>query len=295
MIQSMTAFVRGSSSSREGDWLVEIRCLNHRYFEFSLKTSPYLYPLEARIKDFVQDFIRRGKVSISITKNYNEEIVQRVKLDDGMVSMYLSAVDKLKKRFKVSGEINVQDLLGLPHILSFEHLKEDDPEKCWFQLQKILKRALASVVRIKRIEGKKLMQDILKRLDTIEKAMTNIEAHTRGNVERYFQKLKERADQLLSERAKGNDKDWIYREVAFLADRSDVTEEIVRMKSHLGLFRERMCADSDVGRELDFLCQEMSREINTLGAKAQHFEISRQTVLVKGEIEKIREQVQNIE
>jgi len=160
-------------------------------------------------------------------------------------------------------------------------------------LKKILKQTLAQAIKAKELEGRKLAVDMEKRLIAICRAIEKIEQHARGQSQHVFQKLSERVDLLLAEKEK--DMDRMRREVAFLADRSDITEEIVRMKSHLDLFRSRLKNSTEIGRELDFLCQEMNREVNTMGSKAQLFEIATEVVFVKGEIEKIREQIQNIE
>ncbi|MBI3306544.1 MAG: YicC family protein [Candidatus Omnitrophica bacterium] len=293
MIRSMTAFVRTVASPREKSWVVEIRSLNHRYFEFSMKSPAVLFPLENRIRELVQQKMKRGKITLSITQNSESEDGAQLKLNEKAVQRYLDAVSKLQKRFKLKMDLSAQEVLRLPEIFEVERATEEDAEKIWPQLEKALKRALESAIHAKEREGKKLGADVTERLTQIEKAVHQIENHTKDREGRYFKKLSERVGQILQEQAL--DAERVYREVAFLAERSDITEEIVRIKSHLNLFRSRLHGSSEIGRELDFLCQEMFREINTMGAKAQFFEISRQTVFVKGELEKIREQVQNIE
>ncbi|MBI3313225.1 MAG: YicC family protein [Candidatus Omnitrophica bacterium] len=293
MIRSMTAFVREAASPKESDWVVEIRSLNHRYFEFSMKTPAVLFPLENRIRDLVQEKIKRGKVTLSISHNSEAPEAGDLKLNEEVVARYLKAIRTLKKRFKMKAEVSVQDILGLPEVFKVENGREENPEKIWHKLEKALKHMLENASRVKEREGKKLAEDMAMRLDKIEKATRQIEQHASGHKERYFNKLSERVSQILDDRE--IDKERVSREVAFLAERSDITEEIVRMKSHLELFRSRLRISTEVGRELDFLCQEMLREINTMGAKSQFFEISKETVFIKGELEKIREQVQNIE
>ena len=292
MIRSMTAFARISAPSRQGQWVAEIRSVNHRYFEFSLRLPPALYSLESRVRELVQRQIPRGKVTVAITQNGSEDPVQELALDEDVVKFYVSAMSRLKRRFKLGGEVAVGDLMVLPRIFAVKK-SDEDPEQSWSSLLKILKRALAQAVKAKEVEGSKLAADIRGRLHNVARAIGKIEMHASGNAERYFKKLKERMNQLLSEKEK--DPERIYREAAFIAERSDISEEIVRMKSHLDLFEKRLKANSEVGRELDFLCQEMNREVNTMGSKAQLFEVSTETVFVKGELEKIREQVQNIE
>lgn len=293
MIRSMTAFVRMAASPKEKNWVVEIRSLNHRYFEFSMKSPAVLFPLESRIRDLVQEKMRRGKITLAVSQDNEAGESGDWKLNEKAVSRYLGAIRKLRKRFQLKPELSVQDIIGLPEIFTVGPAREEDAEKIWPQLEKILKRVLESALRVKEREGEKLTEDIAGRLGKIEKAVCQIEEHALGHAERYFKKLSERVGQILKDQEV--DPERVCREAAFLAERSDVTEEIVRMRSHLELFRSRLRAESEIGRELDFLCQEIFREVNTMGAKAQFFEISRETVFVKGELEKIREQVQNIE
>ena len=293
MIKSMTAFVRLAGSPKDKQWSVEIRSLNHRYLEFSMKSPAILFPLEGRIKDLVQSKIKRGKITLAITQDNEAEITENLKLNEEAVSRYLGAIRQLQKRFKLKSEVSLQSILTLPEIFTSEREPSGDADKIWPQIEKVLKRALDNAIQVKQREGKKLAEDIFDRLDKIEKTVGQIEGHAKGHEKRYFKKLTDRVTQLLKDQEL--DSDRVYREVAFLAERSDVTEEIVRMRSHLELFRSRLRVDSEIGRELDFLCQEMLREINTMGSKSQFFEISRETVFAKGELEKIREQVQNIE
>lgn len=292
MIRSMTAFARVSAPAPLGKWIVEIRSVNHRYFEFSLKVPPSLYSLEGRVRERVQAQLRRGKVSLSIIQDNGQEAVKGLSLDETAVRSYLAAVEKLKKRFRLQGQISISDLIQVPGLFSFSK-PEEDPEKNWLPLQRALKKVLAEAVKAKQREGGKLARDISSRVRKISQAVARIELLAAETPKRLFEKLKGRVEELLAEKEK--DLDRVTREVAFLAERSDITEEIVRMKSHLELFEKRLKSETEVGRELDFLCQEMNREINTLGSKAQLFEISTEVVFVKGELEKIREQIQNIE
>ena len=292
MIRSMTAFARVSAPARGGRWALELRSVNHRYFEFSLKLPPALGALETPIREWVQSRIRRGKITLAVAQDSEREKTKGVSLDEEAVRLYLGAIGKLKKRFKLAGEPAVGDLLKLPGIFTAE-TPEENPETVWPGLKKILTRVLDQAIKAKELEGGKLAVDIRHRLDAIAKALEKIERHAQGQTARVFQKLSERVNQLVME--KEMDADRLAREAAFLADRADITEEIVRLKSHLELFQSRLKGDGEVGRELDFLCQEMNREINTVGSKAQLFEISTEVVFVKGELEKIREQIQNIE
>lgn len=292
MIRSMTAFARLTADGRRGRWIVEIRSLNHRYFEFSLRLPGALNALETAIRDLVQSEVRRGKITVAVSQDSEEEKFKAVSLDEAVVRHYLAAIRRLKRRFRLTDDVSLADLLKLPGIFKMESL-EGEPEKVWPDLKKIMQRTLLQLVKAKEAEGRRLAADIRKRLQTIAKSVARIETLSKGSAERVYKKLAERLDQLLAEKEK--DPDRVHREAAFLAERSDITEEVVRMKSHLELFGSRLNGNTEAGRELDFLCQEMNREVNTMGSKAQLFDISTEVVFVKGELEKIREQIQNIE
>lgn len=292
MIRSMTAFARVKTSAKEGSWAVEIRSLNHRYFEFSLKLPPTLSALETEIRELVMAEMRRGKIMVAITQDFANGSPRKVSIDEAAAAFYIAHLRKLKKRFKLEGEILVSDLLKFPDIFAGEG-SEISPEKSWPSLKRALLRTLEQVRKAKETEGRTLLQDIAGRLDKIVQAVKKIEQHAQGYPERLFKRLKEKVELLLKD--SGKDPERVEREAAFLADRSDITEELVRIKSHLDLFRNRLKGNGEVGRELDFLCQEMNREANTMGSKAQLFEVSTEVVFVKGELEKIREQIQNVE
>jgi uncharacterized protein (TIGR00255 family) len=289
----MTAFARVRDIKKKNGWTVEIRSLNHRFFEFALKAPQDLYPLEDRIRELLHSQISRGKISVNISLGDSEEETKLLTLDEAAAEKYLRAAERLRKKFRLEGEIMLGDLVRFPGILSAEKV-EELPEKKWRHLQGLLRKALARTLQMKEREGKRLARDMASRLRKIGHTVERIEKSVAGQSQYYFEKLKKRMGELLRESG-SEDKDRIYREAAFLAERSDITEEIVRMKSHLALFERRLRGKAEVGRELDFLCQEMHREVNTMSAKAQLFEVSQDVVLIKGELEKIREQIQNIE
>lgn len=240
----------------------------------------------------VQTSMRRGKVNVSITQDQGESRNDAVQIDEEKVAFYLSNLNKIKKKFKIQGEVTISDLIRLPGIFGTEESTADS-DKDWPKLKKVLTNALDGAHKSKQIEGSKLAKDIQSRLDAVAKAVVKIEKHIQGQSERFRVRLLDRIQTLIQDKAV--DPDRLEREVAFMAERTDITEELVRMKSHLDLFKKRLQQENEVGRELDFLCQEMNREVNTMASKSQHFEISTEVVFVKGELEKIREQVQNIE
>lgn len=290
MIRSMTGFARASSRQKNGGWSVEIRSLNHRYFEFSLKASPSLYPLEDRIRELCQREIRRGKVTINISEGDTSGF-EEVTLDEKVLRFYLSALRKVQRRFRLQGSLQVSDLLSLPRIFSVEK-KAAQPERLWSFLRPILSEALERLKRARVREGQALAKDLLVRIRKIKRGVAWIEKRAKGLPQEYYEKLRERIQNLFQARAEDP---RIWQEAALAAEKVDVTEELIRLKSHLRLFQEKMKEKGERGKELDFILQEMNREANTLGAKEQDIGISREVVSIKAELEKIREQVQNIE
>ena len=292
MIRSMTAFARVSLAALGKHWAVEIRSLNQRYFELSLRLPPAMYPLEAQVRQLVQSVMHRGKISLSISEEGRSGESLAYELDQDQVRAYLASAKKIKSKFKLEGKLTVEEIMRLPGVVK-EKAAGDVPAWNWAKLGGLLKKALDKAVRHKEEEGDKLDKDFRQRLDHIVKTVHKIETLVQGNQKIYFEKLKNRLHDLLGDEKLETDR--LYREVAFLAERSDITEEMVRMKSHLELFEKWLGRQGEIGRELDFLCQEMNREANTMASKAQLFDVSQEAIAIKSEIEKIREQVQNVE
>ncbi len=290
MIHSMTGFARASSRKKKGGWSVEIRSLNHRYFEFSLKASPSLYPLEDRIREFCQREIRRGKVTVNISEEEASGLAE-VTLDEKVLRFYLSALRKVQRRFQLKGSLSVSDVLSLPRIFSVEK-KAVSPERLWSLLKPVLGQALERLQQARLREGRALAKDLLVRIRKIQGGLERIEGRVQGLPQAYYEKLRGRIQSLFDTRAEDP---RIWQEAALLAERADVTEELIRLKSHIRLFLEKIKGEHEVGKELDFIVQEMNREANTLSAKGQDVGLSREVVSIKAELEKIREQVQNIE
>lgn len=292
MIKSMTSFARTSLTAKEDGWVVEIRSVNHRFFEFSVRTPSSLSSLEAKIREFVQGKIKRGKVTLNISQDNGAKKHDQLFVDEEAAKFYTKSVQELKKKFKLEGELLIGDLLKMPGLFTTEP-QAVNPEKVWPSLKRAIDKTLTDALKARSIEGAKLAKDMTSRLDTITKSAKAIERLAKNRTSKVFAKISEKVDALIGD--KDLDADRIHREVAFMAERTDITEELVRLDSHLSLFKEKLKEDKEVGRELDFICQEMNREINTISSKSQLFEIATEVIAVKGELEKIREQVQNIE
>ncbi len=287
----MTGFARASAKGQASGWTIEIRSLNHRYFEFSLKVPPSLYALEDRIREHCQRSIRRGKVTLNITEANNAGL-EDVALDEKVLKFYLSSIRKIQKQLRLEGSLSVSDILTLPRIFSVEK-KSVAPEKLWVTLKPSLENTLKQLMVSREKEGKILAKDLLERITKIEKALFRIELRAKDIPKEHYERLRERIGELFEKKFSENDRVW--QEAVLIAEKADVTEETVRLKSHLHLFREKIAKAQEVGKELDFILQEINREINTLSVKSQNVEISKEVIMVKAELEKIREQTQNIE
>ena len=292
MIRSMTAFARVSLVAGGRNWVIEIRSLNQRYFELSLRLPPAMFAFEAQARQLVQSVMRRGKVTLSIAEEGKSGEASKYELDPDQVQAYLDSAKKLKTKFKLEGKLAIEEILRLPGVVK-EKTAEVDGAWNWKKLSVLLKEALEKAVFHKEAEGAKLDKDFRQRLEHIARTTHKIETLAQGSSKVFFEKLKGRLKELLGDEKLGEER--LYREVALLSERSDITEEAVRMKSHLELFTTWLGRQGEIGRELDFLCQEMNREANTMASKAQLFEVSREAIAIKSEIEKIREQVQNVE
>lgn len=292
MTRSMTAFSRWSAPSTDGKWAIEMRTINNRYFELSVKLPAHLANFESRARDLIHAQISRGKIFVSISDEGSYQAEADLDLDEAVVRRYLKGIKRLQKDFKLAGSVDISEIVKLPGIFHYEK-PERDAEGDWKKITPFLKKALDQLIAAKKEEGKKLSHDMRERLDSVTKALTEIEKKSTAQPAAHMERLRKRMKELLGEMPL--DEERIYREAAFLAEKSDITEEIVRLRSHLDVFRKKLQADQEIGRELDFISQEMNREINTIGSKSQHFEIAQEVVFVKGELEKIREQAQNIE
>ncbi|OQA53403.1 MAG: hypothetical protein BWY44_00220 [Candidatus Omnitrophica bacterium ADurb.Bin292] len=292
MIKSMTAFSRVVLTAGGKQWAVEIKSLNQRYFELGLRLPPALLPYETQVRRLVQGMIRRGKVSLAVSEEGNGEQRLSYELDRAQVKAYLDSAATLKKKFRFEGRLLLADVLRLPGVVR-EKVNTRAKTLSWPEFQRILVKGIERTISLKREEGRKLAKDIRERLEKISRTTDSIEKLVKQKQSECFVKVSRRIREILGDEKM--DQDRMAREVAFLADKSDITEELVRMRSHLKLFTKWLSQAGEFGREMDFLCQEMMREANTMASKAQMFEVSKEAIAVKSEIEKIREQVQNVE
>ena len=293
MIKSMTGFGRATKIFSNKEITVEIRSVNHRYFEFSARVPRIYSYLEERLKSHLKTTISRGKVEVSVMIAAVEgETTSVVKINQGLAREYLNALKSLSEELQVKNDITVSQLARFSDIFTVTRA-EDDEEDIWKMVEETTSEAVKKFVIMRSIEGEKMEQDLLKRLNNIERWVEQVEIQSPKTLENYRNRLEAKMEEIL-----GNntiDEARILAEAAIFADKIAVDEETVRLRSHIKQFKDILQVNEPVGRKLDFLVQEFNRETNTIGSKAQDVEVARIVVDIKSEIEKIREQIQNIE
>jgi uncharacterized protein (TIGR00255 family) len=293
MIRSMTGYGRKEVSEGDVHFTIEIRSLNNRYLDIQLKSPRALAGMESRVRKSVQERFSRGRFDIFITRNGERERSGRLVVNEALAEQYIGALRDLKSRFGLGGDVELSTVAGLQDIITVAEANEN-PETLWQVLSPGLTQALGELERMRAEEGAALAGDILARLDTIEGLASHIRAKAPATVEYARKRMMETLGRLLTEQP---DPVRVAQEIAILAERTDVTEELTRLCSHLSQFRAVLKESSPegIGRRLDFLIQEMGRETNTIASKAMDAGISLDVVNIKAELEKVREQIQNIE
>lgn len=293
MIKSMTAFGRAEIASDEGTFVVEIRCVNRRYGEVSVRLPQLWLPLEDRIKKLVTQRVARGRVDVTVRMKVDGGIVPQIAVNVPLAKAHFEALRDLTATLGIKEPVALDTLLGIEGIITVCE-PEVDLERSWGVLSRCVLEALGSVEAMRVAEGQAIYDDFKDRLEKIEQQIHTLKAMAPSVLSDYHQRLTERI-KVLTEGRVELDPSRLAQEAAFLADKSDITEEIVRAESHVKQFRTMLETEEPVGRALDFLLQELNREINTIGSKAGDAELSQKVVGLKSEIEKIREQVQNVE
>lgn len=290
MIKSMTGYGKGEAEDEGRRFIVEIRSVNHRYCDVAIRLPRRYAALEGEIKKTVAVAISRGKLDVTLTMEGNEGTASGLEVNTTLADSYYSALCTLKERLGLAGEITLRDISSVPDIIS---MKEEllDIKRDWPFIEAATNKSLEALDDMKTAEGAALTSDIFARLEKIDFAIDDVEERAPVVVASYKERLAERIRGMGYEPDQGR----LVQEVACLADRCDISEEIVRLKSHLGQFRAIAVSPEHSGRKLDFLIQEINREINTIGSKGNDAIISQKVVDLKAELEKIREQVQNVE
>ena len=288
----MTGFGRAEGDTTLGKVFVESRSVNHRYCDINIKLPKRLTLFENRMKEMIRSQVSRGRIDVSFRlENSGEEKVQ-LSVDLDLAKQYYRVLHELKEKLQLKDDITLNLLAGAKDLIM---AKEEigDLEPYWQEVLRILEQSLKNMDDMKRLEGESLAHDLKQRLESIAEQFQMIKQQFPSRLETALSRLHDRLRSLLE--GMEVDPSRFQQEIAFLAERTDITEEIVRAESHLTQFRTLLEGNEPVGRKMDFLLQEIHREVNTVSAKANDAEISQRVVEIKSELEKIREQVQNIE
>lgn len=292
MIKSMTGYGKGEAAYAGGRIVVELRCVNHRYGEISVKLPRVLMPFENEIKKRVAEKLNRGKIDVFIQlESAAQAGVPTANLP--LARGYYRALTSIREALGLAEEVDLALIAAQRDVIAVSAEAEAAIEEIPAELVEALEAGLARVDQMRSFEGESLRADFKKRRETLAELIARVEKRAPSVVAEYAQKLKERIQALTQE--SGLPEERVALEVALLADKCDITEELVRLESHLRQFDETLERSEPVGRKLDFLLQEINREVNTIGSKANDAEIAACVVELKGELEKIREQVQNVE
>jgi len=292
MLKSMTGFGRAEGETTLGKVMVESRSVNHRYCDINIKLPKRLSLFENRIKEIVRSQVSRGRIDVSIRlDNSGEEKVQ-LSVDLDLAKQYYRVLQDLKEKLQLKDEITLNLLAGGKDLITAKE-ESGDIEPYWEEVLPILKQSFKNMDDMKQLEGESLVKDLQQRLEHIAKQLQLIKQQLPSRLKAYHIRLQDRLRSLLE--GMEIDPSRFQQEIAFLAERADITEEIVRAESHLAQFNTLLGGNEPAGRKMDFLLQEIHREVNTVSAKVNDAEISQRVVEIKSELEKIREQVQNIE
>lgn len=292
MITSMTGYGRAQQQVGFRDITVEIKSVNHRFFEFSARTPRGCGYLEEKLKTYLQERISRGKVEVNVIVQVTEGDAAEVQLNKALAEAYVQALRGVGTELELRDDLTLTALARFPDVFTVRRAPENEDE-VWAAVRTVTEDALERFVSMRATEGRRLMEDTLSRLREIERLVGIVEEKSPETVAAYQERLTAKIREVLAERQ--IDETRIITEAAIFADKVAVDEETVRLHSHIGQFREILAAGGAVGRKLDFLIQELNREANTIGSKAQDAAIARIVVDIKSNIEKIREQIQNLE
>lgn len=292
MIRSMTGFGRASKEDEIRGFTVEIKSVNHKYLDLNFRMPKNLAGLEDRMRKLIQNKISRGKVDVYITQNdFKSQGVVAV-FNDSLCDSYVKCLESIKERYNIKDEITLQLVSRFPDIISVIQ-EEENIDELWKCLSTALEGAIDVLVKMREAEGLKLQENIYNRCESIKQMVDTIEERTPIIIENYRERLHTKLTELLGD--SGIDENRIAMEVAIFIDKSSIDEEIVRLNSHIVQMKDTLHSDEAIGRKLDFIVQEMNRETNTIASKTNDLETTKIVLNIKNEIEKIREQIQNVE
>ena len=290
MIKSMTGYGRGKYENENREYTVEIKSVNNRYSDISIKLPRNISYLEEKIKKEISSKVSRGKIDVFITFYNNSTKGKNIKFNNELVKMYVNELKQLALENNIKDEIQITDISKFPDVLTIENT--EDEELIWNELQIPLKEALNNFIEMRTIEGQKIHDDLLMRINDIQEKVNTIYQNSTRLIKDYIVKLENRIKELLN--TENIDENRLAMETVIYADKCSVEEEITRLNSHIFQFKN-LIEENVVGKKIDFLIQEMNRETNTIGSKSSSTDITNMVIEMKTQIEDIREQIQNIE
>ena len=293
MIDSMTGFGRGQAEVDNATATVELRSVNNRFCEVSARLPRNLGEYEGEVQARLKKAFSRGRISAQIQVDITSDDVLPIEVDQENVRAYMTLLNRLRAAAGITEPVRLEHLLNYSEIFTTAEATSEQSEKMWKAAEEALEQAIVELRRMRRQEGSALLADLEARIETIDNVLVAVEHRAPNRVEEARERLHSRLKELLADERL--DADRLEMEIAMVADRLDITEECVRLRSHLDMFRQALNSENPEGRKLNFISQEINREVNTIGAKSNDAEIAHLAVQMKDELEKIREQVQNVE
>lgn len=291
MIKSMTGYGKSNLTENNREYQIEIKSINHRYLDINVRMPKQLTYLEDEIKKIITSKIKRGKIEIYITYQNNSKEGINVKINKEIAEIYIKELKQLAQEQKIESKIEVIDIAKMPDVLNVTSNQDD--EKIKNEITKATQEATEGLIKMKQTEGAKIAEDIQQRLNNIKEKIKQISSKSTRLIEEYIVKLEKRIKEIY--KTEIIDENRLAQEVVIYADKCSIEEEITRLNSHILQFETMLQTNEAIGKKLDFIIQEMNRETNTIGSKANNLEITNGVVDIKTELENIREQIQNIE
>ena len=291
MIKSMTGYGRAKLSKDDREYQIEIKSVNHRYLDISVRIPKQLSYLEETMKKEIAKKVKRGKIDVFVTFENNSLEGKEIKINTELAKAYIDELKKLAEKENILSDIQVTEISKYPDVLNIQ--SNQKKKKITEEVLETITIATDNLVQMRETEGNKISEDLLKRLNIINKKVEEIAKLSTGLIEEYVVKLEERINEILKNQE--IDKTRLAQEVVIYADKCSIEEEVTRLNSHISQFKNLLNSNEAIGKKLDFIIQEMNRETNTIGSKANNLEITNGVIDIKTEIENIREQVQNIE
>ena len=291
MTKSMTGYGKSNLAKNDREYQIEMKSVNHRYLDISVKMPRVLSYLEEEVKKEIASQVKRGKIDVFITFQNNSSEGKEIKINHELAKIYIDELKNLAKEEEILANIEVTEISKFPDVLSIENKQEDETIKN--ELLEAVRQATQSLVQMRAVEGNKIAEDLLTRITTIQEKVKEISSLSTGLIEEYVVKLEGRIKEILKNQE--IDEARLAQEVVIYADKCSIAEEVTRLKSHISQFEKLLHTEEAIGKKLDFIIQEMNRETNTIGSKANNLEITNGVIEIKTELENVREQVQNIE